>query len=298
MLFRLVILGGASLLVCGAAHADQFTWGGHSETAYDKAMLAADSIAERAASRYRYTAQGLATRAVRHYEEAARLRPKEAEPHYRAALTLYTFFIRPERSTPPPDIAAKAIKHWTEFERLAPLDPRLGSALFHRSLAHTQMATDAQFRAAIRVYEKLLAIEEDPNATYLYNKAELHMMLGHLDDAIELYELALQRTSQPEYGYGLAVALDRDRQGVRALQVMRKYVYGDRLKTLGNSSNIFFVPPGEKHYYLGLGFEAEGKYQQALRSFTLFVESGAHPRFHPRAREHLAKLREKLRGSR
>jgi tetratricopeptide (TPR) repeat protein len=165
-----------------------------------------------------------------------------------------------------------------------------------RSLTYTKLATDDSLRLAIDDYEKLLQMVDSQSvdgrslATWLSNEAEIQMMLGDLDDAIATYTRALDSQDRALYGYGLAVALDRDGQGVKAREVMRSYAAIDQLRDL-TEPEVFFVPAGEIHYYLALGHESLGHVAKAIAHYQKFIASGAHPQFAPRARANIRALR-------
>jgi len=278
----------------------EFDWSavvGEGPSGYQQAMDEGDLHVIHAVRSFERNHGGRIQRAIRSYERAATLRPREPEPHYRLAQLYYTFFIANRDSVvPSAEVTRKALHHWDRFEELAPLDPRLPDVLFERSLALTKQANDESFRAAIAIYDRILGMTSpdttDPNtiSIYLGNKAELHMMLGELDDAIETYMLAIDYSNGSWLGYGLAVALDRDGQGVKARQLMRSNLADDKLMQRISQDGTFFVPAGEKYYYQALGFEVLGDIERAVAFYQAFIESGAHPRFQPRAREHLRRL--------
>jgi tetratricopeptide (TPR) repeat protein len=241
----------------------------------------------------------LVKRAIAAYERAAELMPDAAEPHYRAAEVIYHHVLEGPQNTPvirDRDSASQALAHWRAFEERAALDPRATLILFRRALVHTKMADEANWKLAIADYETLLARTDlnalDPGdaATWLANLAETFMMVGRLDDAIDTYKRALDFSNQSLYGYGLAVAYDRDDQGALAREIMLSHAHSDQLRAL-DRDGIFFVPEGERHYYLALGNEAMGNLELARQHYQRFIDSGAHPRFQPRARQHLSRLK-------
>jgi tetratricopeptide (TPR) repeat protein len=243
--------------------------------------------------------RALVKRAVAAYERAAELMPDAAEPHYRAAEVIYHHMLDGPQNTPvvrDRDSATQALAHWRAFEERAALDPRATLILFRRAILYTKMADEANWKLAIADYETLLARTDlnalDPGdaATWLANLAETYMMVGRLGDAIDTYKRALDFSNQSLYGYGLAVAYDRDDQGALARELMLSYAQGDRLSSLGKDG-IFFVPEGERHYYLALGNEALGNLELARQHYQRFVDSGAHPDFQPRAHQHLHRLK-------
>ncbi|WP_428265275.1 hypothetical protein [Haliangium sp.] len=243
----------------------------------------------------------LALAAVEAYENAAALRPQAAEPHLRAAQVLHEYFLSPrgvgvgyplirDRAR-----AEQALAHWQSFEDRAPLDPRVVDTLFERGLVHTRLAGQRDLENAIACYETLLE-RIDPSQVlsinygiYLGNLAETYMMVGRVEDAIATYERALDHGNRATHGYGLAVALDRDGQTTRAREVMLTYAMADQLRDLADGGT-FFVPEGEKDYYLALGYESLGEMALAARHYRRFIASGAHPRFQPRARDNLRRV--------
>jgi tetratricopeptide (TPR) repeat protein len=273
----------------------------------DRHAIEAAEVAEQRLSSQPRQPRALRTlvkRAVAAYERAAELAPDAAEPHYRAAEVIYQHMLDGPANTPvvrDRDSAEQALAHWRAFEDRAQLDPRATLVLFRRAILYTKMADDANWTLAIADYETLLArtdlnaIDPGDAATWLANLAETYMMIGRVGDAIDTYKRALDFSNQPLYGYGLAVAYDRDGQGQLAREIMFSYAQGDRLRSLSNEG-IFFVPEGERHYYLALGHEAMGDIDSARRHYQRFIDSGAHPRFQPRARQHLSQLDKQARS--
>ncbi len=273
---------------------------------YRRAMAKADSYAIQAAEvkaersmhvpRRVRAYLAIVDNAVRFYEKAAKLKPSAGEPHYRAAEVLHTHLLeRPSTGTTFRDRtdAERTLAHWNAFEKLAPLDPRLLDMLDRRAIVHTRLATEADIANAILDYEAMLSRSPSVNPRWLGNMAESYMMVGRIDDAIATYRRALEYSNEPLHGYGLAIALDRDGQGEQARQVMWAYAMGDRMRSLEVDS-VFFVPEGEVHYYYALGREVMGDLRGAARHYRLFIASGAHPRYQPRARENLKAVQEKL----
>ncbi len=238
-------------------------------------------------------------RAVSAYERAAKVRPDAAEPHYRAAEVLHAHILERSSNTPTiadRDVAKRALRHWHRFERLAPLDPRATNVLFRRAIVYTKLATEDDLSRAIVDYETLLARKDlaaemvENVSTWLANLAETYMMVGRLEEAITAYGRALDYSRRPLYAYGLAVALDRDGQGELARQVMRAYSEHDRMRAL-RQDGIFFVPDGEQYYYYALGYDSLAEYDQAVKYYQYFLDSGAHPRYQARARANLARVK-------
>lgn len=262
--------------------------------------------------------------AVQAYKAAAKARPNEGEPWFRIATTLNSFYLEtcgdprgvvsrsPLRDCPGlpgkinVPIAEQVVAAWQEFEKRAPLDPRLSPAadpriggsnpLFDRALLHTKLGTKEHIAEAARLYE--LAIRRgsnaDANETVWSNLAETYMMLGRLDDAIEAYR-QIRSASDISTMYGAAVVLDRAGRNDKALDMIRsrgKDNYEDFQERV-RTGMTFFVPYEETFYYLGLAEEAFGNHARAIEYFQMFIRSGAHPQYQPRAREHIDALSKK-----
>ncbi len=254
----------------------------------------------RAPTRWSHSTE-LAKQSVQYYERAAALRPDLGEPHFRAAevinrhllaagsLDIGGMILRERK------YAERALTHWRAFAELDPLDPRVTDTLFDQALVYTRLATTDDFHKAIRCYETLLQRTSSSGGlrdfgTYYGNLAETYMMVGRLPDAIATYERALEYGNGPVHGYGLAVALDRDGQTERAREVMLHYAMSDKLGALVRDG-VFFVPRGERDYYLGLGYDALGDHVRALDHYERFIRSKAHPQYQPRAVAHVKRLK-------
>ncbi|HWN67473.1 MAG TPA: tetratricopeptide repeat protein [Haliangium sp.] len=276
----------------------------------DLAVQAMESRGMRAVQRRRWVpSHELAVRAVEAYEAAAKARPDAAEPHHRAAEVLHAHFLDSPSTSADPVltdrvIAERALAHWQAFAERAPLDPRVTSTLFDRALVRTRLATTPDFEQAVVCYETLVeradlrSMSAEGVATWLANLAETYMMVGRLADSIETYRRALEYRPDSTYGYGLAVALDRDGQTALAREVMLSYAAADRMRDL-TRDGVFFVPAGEIEYYLALGHEALEDFDQAAVHYRRFIASGAHPRYQARATENLRRVEQAMaRGSR
>lgn len=288
------------------------TRGGDAEVAereYAIAMLDGDralelAVAESQVARRRRL---YLERAISAYERAAMARPEAAEPHFRAAAAIHAFYLECRRdegaslcdgnplltSAAARVAATRAIDHWDAFEAKAPLDPRVtDEILFDRAILHTKLGTPEHLAAARADYRKILARRQlsAPDSIVIGNLAETEMMLGDLDQAIIAYRRTLQLEQSVSHYFGLAVALDRDEQGAQARAILR--AFGPRgiedLERQILSGRVFYVPRGEEFYYLALGYDAVGYHDEAIRFYDLFVASGAHPQFAPRARANRA----------
>jgi tetratricopeptide (TPR) repeat protein len=261
-------------------------------------------------------------RAIESYRRAAAAQPQAAEPYFRIGMVLWSFYLQscehdrfgstrsPLADCSAPDavnapIAEQTIRAWDAFEARAPLDPRLsggpGSLLFRRAIIHTKLATPAHLAAAARDYEAIIQRTdgkgEAPSLVW-GNLAETYMMLGRLDDSIHAYKEALRHGARTATWYGLAVALDRDGRGALARDVILAQgpVGYRQFRSDVDSHGTFFVPHGEVFYYYALAEEAFGQIDEALDHWHKYVASGAHPRYQPRAREHIDALLAKRRA--
>ena len=181
------------------------------------------------------------------FTRAAKLSPEDPKPHLYAAEAIrawdnvtYTF----------PKRIKQTIYHLSEFIRLAPYDSRVGDALFNRSIAYTKLGGEENIRKALADYDVRLAMENQLSlaafdraelALILSNSAELYMYVGDLDKALALYYDSLEYASGQSailYKYGLAVALDRDGQRLRAATIMRDAVRHTRKARWANSPAV------------------------------------------------------------
>lgn len=245
------------------------------------------------------------------YRAAIKAKPDGAEAHYRLGIAEFTFYLACDTahptltcdaSAPDPAVQQDVVDHWHKFTDLAPLDIRGDGLLFPRAILHTKLATRDNLLLAIADYEALADRREGTEViggsaeNILSNLAETYMMVDRLDDAIATYDRAVALGADTSTIYGLAVALDRDGQGTRARELIKK---------LGNDAyesfqlrvaagDTFFVPDGEVYYYLALVDESLGLNQQSIIHWDLYIRSGAHPQFQPRAKHNRDALSAKL----
>lgn len=249
------------------------------------------------------------------YRAAAAAKPTEAEPWYRLGRLLYSFYLecadQSQRSLlcdPRMFNRARAeevITAWNEFEARAPLDPRLSvgafgdtEILFRRAILHTKLGTKAHLEAAARDYEKILARHDSAEGVSEHvvgNLAETYMMVGRLEEAVEMYEEALKGAADTSTWYGFAVALDRDGSTERAFDIIESLGRNQRdvFHARVARGDTFFVPEGEKYYYYALVDEALGLEDDAITYWRQYLASGAHPQYQPRAKAHLDALLKK-----
>ena len=281
------------------------------EAQYRALMARGDQLVERAAEQVNLgetqggRANGLALRAAEAYEKAAALKPKAAEPRYRAAEVLYAHFVDENDHLGGDQLkpAERAIAHWDGFQKLAPRDPRLSDMLFRRSIALTKLGGINNYRRAAADYDAALRLEDAASASplqvalLLSNAAEIHMASGDLERAIELYSDSLDYNPKELYGYGLIVALDRDGQATKALQMMQDYGYEYEVlfPDPRKESPPFFVPDGDVHWYQSIGEESRGNYQSAINHMSQFLAFQPKSPYVARARERIKTLEGKLR---
>lgn len=314
---------GAAL--AGTAHAniwrDAITTGAPdpSRDTYDKEMREGDEHVLQANSESMSLAQRRrqVQLAITSYKAAAAARPKEAEPLFRIAATLQSFYLdscidmpqfgitrSPFKDCSQPDaidpnVAQQVIDAYNAAEQRAPLDPRFSgndgdSVLFERAILNTKLATPKSLELAAKDYERYLERNDGKGAnieTTWSNLAETYMMLGRLDDSIDAYR-EIGTPAHVSTVYGAAVALDRAERTQLAFQlILGQGPAGFRnFKQSVDEGRTFFVPAGEKFYYFALGEEAFGNVDAAIGYWRMFIGSGAHPRFHPRAKAHIDAL--------
>jgi len=252
------------------------------------------------------------------YRGASRAKPRSAEPWFRIASVLDSFFFdgcdsellqhpRPKSCNAPGAPASRnarareLLEAWDTFEAISPLDPRVNEVLYKRAILRTKLLgattqTIPLLRAVTKDYEALLDRQDGLTAGrpdgILGNLAETYLMLGDIDRAIDTYRQAIRGGGGVSTIYGFAVALDRDGRGDQALGVIRSQgIEGaEEFEKSFNLGAIFFVPTGEEEYYFALAAEAFGNNTAAAEHWRAFISSGAHPQYHPRAKEHLDKL--------
>lgn len=324
----------AIAIACGAAatSADASIWQDaielgspdRSKDVYDAEMRAGDEHVGFANSRSgsRSEMKRQVNLALQSYRNAAAARPTEADPYFRIGNVLNSFYLdscedqshigvlpSPLRDCTDPSkidvaITKQTIDAWNAAEARAPLDPRFSadgnSILFERALLNTKLATPQTLEAAARDYVAYLDRGDgrgEGMENAWANLAETYMMLNKLDDAIDAYREALRVGGDVSTSYGYAVALDRAERGPTALAVVRAQGPDgfDVFKHRVHRNLTFYVPQGEVFYYYGLIHEAMGSTEDAIDAWQMYIRSGAHPQYQPRAKEHLNALLAKKR---
>src|SRR5262249_14919762 len=150
-------------------------------------------------------------RAEAAYRAAASVRPREAEPYFRIGNLFYEMhFACDDQVARLPTCDAvyatprrreQVIDAWDEFEKRAPLDPRVGEILLKRAILNTKAVNGSpadrkHLEGAARDYQAALDRSDGLAAgrgdeQMLGNLAETYMMLGKLDDAVATYMRAI-----------------------------------------------------------------------------------------------------------
>lgn len=166
-----------------------------------------------------------------------------------------------------------------------------------------------RFEQALADYDQHIRLGQ-PQAAAYSNSAEILMALGRLGEAQDRYREAIrledQSRPQPLPGqnrdedlalayYGLGVALDRDEQGNAAREAMaRALAHDPKLAILDAArdgrSDVFFVPPGDVHYYRGLALMVLGRPRESIDAFQRFLSEQRGSRWTRRAEAHLLAL--------
>jgi hypothetical protein len=168
--------------------------------------------------------------------------------------------------------------------------------------------------------EELEPVADDPSnyerARFLTLLGQGYMAKGRLDDAIDALERSVVAFPQ-QYGSTdqlalalLAVAYDRDEQLGRAHEMIDQlraidpqfYVLMQQQPVTAQTapsqrSYIVYGPPSERHYVLGLFYEAQGRAADAAASWRAYLDS-AEPGFARRAQEHLRAAEKQLAAAR
>jgi tetratricopeptide (TPR) repeat protein len=196
----------------------------------------------------------------------------------------------------------------TAFDEACPLAPAPEEAATCSRRLAVELSRAGRLADALSLYDRQLETDGDSATAYL-NSAELLMAQGpsRLPEAVARYRqaVALEERAPPgpdrDQGlalglYGLAVALDRDGQPARAREAMVRAVRIDpRLRLLEvpgepGAGDVFFVPPADAHYYLGLALVALDRQRQAAFAFRHFLAEATGSPYAAAAEGHLARL--------
>lgn len=236
----------------------------------------------------------LLTRAVAVLERALQLDPHHVEARYDLGKVLGDAVLGPES-------LARAVR---ELQR-ARTDDHNDSLDYDLSQGlGAALSRQGRFAEAIIEYDRSLralrgaAVSPGQLRTFralaLGNSAEALMAQGRLDEAIARYSQAeaLETTDNAAlHSLGLAVAYDRDGQREKSKGALLRSLTTDPAMRLFQSDQVFFVPPGDRHYYVALAAEAFGDREKAQESWLRFLRELPQSRYAAKAREHLDELR-------
>ena len=237
--------------------------------------------------------------------------PRDAELHYLAALGWMAVASAQGPASdghPEPVAARRAHEEFAAVERFDSDGGRAEDVCVERAILESK---EGRLEEALADYRRALLIEAaagpyvagDPlelhrgRAALLHgNAADTEMALGRVEEAILSYRRALDVMpkdsatlgSMPHWG--LAVALDRDRQLERSRAEVKAALARDPEMRDLDDAVVFFVPPGERFYYQALGLLARGQNAPAAEALRKFLATGPLPRFAERARRQLASI--------
>jgi tetratricopeptide (TPR) repeat protein len=168
-----------------------------------------------------------------------------------------------------------------------------------------------QYAEAVADYDRHIRLGAASSSVYA-NSAEVLMAIGRLPEAEERYRQAIRLEEQQPPGrvrdenlalahYGLGVALDRGEQSGGAREAIGRALQHDpRMELLDPArearAGLFFVPPGDVHYYRALGFQVAGKQKPALEAYRRYLAEQPGGRWAARAEGHVRELGQALGG--
>jgi tetratricopeptide (TPR) repeat protein len=175
----------------------------------------------------------------------------------------------------------------SKARKLEPKHLYMADIGFKQGIIYTVLG---DFPKAIKAYELALdnTTESDIKGVIYANTAECLMASGKIRQAILFYQRSLEAKpgSNSQALWGLAVALDRDQQITRAYQAARAaYRLDPKLEHIKGPS-VFFVPKGEKHYYLGLAYEVAGHLDRSLKHWRSYIKALPKSPWLHRAKSH------------
>ncbi|MEI8254601.1 MAG: tetratricopeptide repeat protein [Deltaproteobacteria bacterium] len=178
-----------------------------------------------------------------------------------------------------------------EAETRAGDGPLRVSALTQLGIAFTLLDRFADARGAYRA-----ALEQPQSTTArgvsLCNLAEIETYLREAEASIMNYEACVALLPGYDGGYwGLASALDREGRDREARDAAQRAISIDPGAASLTSHGVFYTPPYEVHYYLGLAREAQGRPAEALAAWRRYLDlGGASDPWAHRARAHIEAL--------
>ncbi len=296
-----VVLLLAVLAAPAFALAADATWLPRAEELLRRAELARDAVDRFA----------LADQAQSLAERAMTSQPKDPMPHLMAGRALLMADPRhPETCRPRAcERAAQVLKRARELDEPGLIDDRI---TFELGIVYSRLGAYAE---ALAEYDRALrtvsadrsgengtwtALDHARRRAQLYgNSAETLMALGRLDEAIARYRRAeadaminssIYADELELAQFGLGVALDRDEQPEKAEQAIATAIARDPNMRLLSSDAVFFEPPGDKAYYVALGYEVSGMRPRAIAAWREFLRALPGSRWARRAKTRLVAL--------
>lgn len=221
-----------------------------------------------------------------HFERAAAMLPRRIEAHY--FLGTVQFALRDDDA---------AIESFRRVRAVQPTSPFEADIAFKLGVGYTR---EQRFDEAVAEYDRTLQFALDERragslslrSVALSNRAEVLMGLGRLEEAITSYQMAYAADDRNAGAlWGLAVALDRDEQVGPSREAAARALSADPNREGIVGRDVFFVPPHERHYYLGIAFEAGAERDQAMGEWRAFLlAAGSDGRWSGQAARHVQDL--------
>src|SRR5579871_5411751 len=205
----------------------------------------------------------------------------------------------------PTELVQRAVDELETAQRLSPDGPRAEALAAQLAIEYSKLGRFepalAQYDRAIRLHGALsVDPAEDAELGRLQaNAAETLMALGRLDESIARYRASVDHARNDPDGrvlawWGLGVALDRDEQLEKSREAIRQALLHDRpdapLAGALHKDDVFFMPLGDKFYYVALGFLSRENPRAAADAFRAFLTAQPRSRWAPRARAHLDEI--------
>jgi tetratricopeptide (TPR) repeat protein len=231
--------------------------------------------------RHPITKPGLYRRARQMLVALTRTHPKEVRFWYWRGFAAH--LVRDEDAT---------LKAWMQVWRRAPYHWSIPDVAFSLGVI---LAKRGRFADSVKIYQHGMPLSArlSTRGIMASNCAESAMAIGKLRLAEHLYResLRLRPRKNDAAWWGLMVALDRQGLTLAAERAARRALLLDPSLQGLQGPSVFFVPPGDVHYYLALAHEAKGDLKEALRQWKRFVRKRPQSRYRSRAREHLRRLK-------
>lgn len=116
---------------------------------------------------------------------------------------------------------------------------------------------------------------------------EALMALGHLNQAIDAFRHAANRSMNAPSNYALAIALDRAERISESRKLMARLVSRDHSLRALQNPNKRFMPAEDEYYTLGLAHAAARRSSTSLYYFRLFLKRVPNSPWRGRVRSHI-----------